>query len=108
VSAWARPGVKVVCVDDRWSDLQLKCSPNLPVKQAIYTIRDAVTAGVHLGVRLVEVTNPPYYFGRDGTLEPPFNIRRFRPVAPTTRTQEQDVALFRHLLAPVSATMECQ
>lgn len=93
MSSWAKPGVKCVCLDDRWEGAS-------PLKKgATYTIH-AITLGEgrHPGVKvtrgmgllLVEAENPH---------QPSvgFSAARFRPLI--TRTQEQDLELFRHHLS---------
>ncbi len=91
----------VVCVNDSWP---LGQSPL--VKGAEYIIEwvgldDGIspyTDGVSVSLVLKGVLNPT---AEDGLHT--FDVRRFRPLQ--TRTQEQDVALFRHHLtgAPVTA-----
>ena len=93
MSAWARPGVKVVCVDARQS-----LGPNVLVEGAVYEIAAVFTSrinsvrrgyGDHLLVTLVGEANP--YSSSGGWM-----AERFRPIV--TRTQEDDVALLLRLL----------
>lgn len=94
IPSWARVGAKVVCVDNAFH------GGLLPVLQvgAVYEIfRVVPLSGLHrgpyardrVGCALVGIHNP---YMRDGS----FALSRFRPLV--TRTQEQDVALFTHLL----------
>lgn len=92
MSAWARPGVKCVCVDDgpcRNSGLQTGLR-----KGDVYTIRKTLGADLDGfdGVTLVEIEAPFEWNGLG------FTSNRFRPLTPIS--QEQDVAKFRHLLVP--------
>lgn len=94
MSIWAKPGVKCVCVDAAF------VSGRSPLTEGqVYVIAKVVIArpalvGKHRapGIALVlEGVENPYAIGTNG-----FAIHRFRPLI--TRTQEQDVALFRSLL----------
>lgn len=96
IPAWAVPGAKVVCVDGMPSWNYFKGRPAkysaLPVLGEIYTISQAVwhqwpfRSGV--GLHLLEIQ-------RAGKVSP-YILERFRPLV--TRSQEQDVAIFRHHL----------
>jgi hypothetical protein len=98
MSAWAAPGAKCVCVDaSHWnatSDSLIGWA-ELPVEGEVYEIREVVNWLGDTGLRLVGVNNPliPCLYG-----EIAFNVTRFRPLI--TRTEEEDVAKFRHLLTP--------
>lgn len=103
MSSWAKPGVKCVCIrafnypSNRYQ---------LPVKGQVYTVRNVEPGeGVyaHAGpfIRLVELTNPPHH--SDG-VEPSFQASFFRPLI--TKTQEDDVAMFRHHLAGTPAGVD--
>lgn len=94
MSSWARAGVKCVCVDA--TPLYGDDKEIYPVEGQTYTVR-SVEGG---GVTLQEVRNIPRLYS-DGFGEVLFRISRFRPLV--TRTQQQDVAMFSHLLtgAPV-------
>ena len=92
MSAWARPGVKVVCVD---ANAGRQSGRPVPFSKGdVLTIQSISHGG---SLRFVEVP----HFRADIGCFVSYDPSRFRPVAPTTRTQEQDVAMFRHLLAPV-------
>ena len=101
MSAWAKPGVKVVCVNGNWTADQKRCSRHLPAEKVIYTIRDTLVVKGKVGIRLEEIVNPPYDFKDDPQVEPPFPAWHFRPLI----TQDQDVSLFTHHLdgLPVGA-----
>lgn len=100
---WAKPGVKCVCVST-WSDQIPDREPRLygPVEGTVYTIREA-GFGLNMRhpdafqVRLVEIANPVGVY-LEGIFEAAFSIDRFRPLV--SRTEQQDVALFRHPLKP--------
>lgn len=93
VPSWAKPGVKCVCVNnDGWyrdgtpfeSDVRLN---------GVYTIVEVITdSRGHVGISLWGQPLGEYY-----------NVTQFRPLI--TKSQEQDVALFRHHLdgLPVGA-----
>ena len=108
MTSWAKPGVKCVCIDDfmptipppagyeSWGDdFEL-------VAGTTYTIRDRFF-DTELGfevVRLAEIYRP-LLFGE--SFEAGFLISRFRPIV--TKTQEQDVALFKAILTSVPETV---
>lgn len=91
VSAWAKPGVKCVCVDAEWyaEDLGSRRTPD-PIKGQTYTIDEVVDGGEYIGIVGFSLT----YFETSG----------FRPLI----TQQDDVALFTHLLTgtPVRELVE--
>lgn len=74
-------GKKVVCINDNFSNLnsdQLNTIPNRPVKDSIYTIRDAFKTHNGYAYHLVEITNPKLEHPSGlGTFEPSFNQIRF-------------------------------
>lgn len=93
MSAWARPGVKCVCVKKgSWSGMLSGRAGSGPGYREICTIKSVHTNGE--GVTGLRIEG---YFGV-------FVANRFRPVVPS-KTQEQDVAIFRHHLSdePVDA-----
>lgn len=97
--SWARPGVKVVCVDDvRKNGTNEKMTGLFSGR--VYTISDVVfwekwtNRDADYGLHLKELRRNPY----KGVVYP-FFIGRFRPLI--TRTQGQDVALFVHHLTGV-------
>lgn len=92
MTSWAKVGAKVVCVDaSRTDKLGLE---NVLNEGAVY---DVEWSGYYKGVasvRLVGVqrdmavaTGDPYH---------PFKLSRFRPIV--TKTQEQDVEMFKSIL----------
>lgn len=93
MSAWAKPGVKCVCVD------AVMQGPSPLERGAVYELASIIPAqpafigryrAPAANVRLKGVSNP---YNSTGT----FAVERFRPLI--TRTQEQDVAAFHHHLA---------
>lgn len=97
MSAWVRVGAKCVCVDN---SAHRTDGAALLIKGAVYTIRAIEDCGPHgFGLLLVEVVNSPVRYV-SGFSEPVYRIDRFRPLV--TKTQEQDLALFSHLLDGVS------
>lgn len=104
MSSWARPGVKCVCVDNLHRT-RARENPVLVVGR-VYEVTKVVsitgnTVGPYRherkGLVLAGVLNP--YDVKDGA----FALSRFRPLV--TKTQEQDVAIFRHHLSdePIDA-----
>lgn len=97
MSAWAKPGVKCVCVDAgagrfEMDDSQLEAG-------RIYTILEITSEFSVPAVRLVELkaeTEDEVGY---------FHLRRFRPLI--TKTQEQDVALFTQLLTNIRESEKC-
>lgn len=73
-----RVGQKVVCVDD--SGNRLNRREKLPVKGAIYTVREVFAESIHLN----EIVNSPwFYYQEDGAvtlLEIRFRATRFCPI----------------------------
>ena len=99
MSSWAAPGVKCVCVEDEGFSVAGKYGMMFPVKGLEYTVRGVSSFGTYgLGLLLVEVANPIARW-QNGVHEAAWNIDCFRPLI----TQEQDLALFRHLLSPSPA-----
>lgn len=101
MSAWARPGVKCVCVDASPGK-----TPGLAtlVTGRVYTIRTVEDCGQYgIGLILAEVRNATLFY-TTGVSEPVYRVDRFRPLI--TRTQEQDVALFRQIIAQVPAGVD--
>lgn len=84
---WAKPGVKCTCISDwgRWAGPEGEAPKAPPIKGRVYTIRETETRDGLLFLVLVEC-DPEEMFG----------VKNFRPVV--SRTQEQDLELFQHLL----------
>jgi hypothetical protein len=110
MSSWAKPGVKCVCI--RTAPLALRVAgANYPEVGVVYTVRKVVITsfGPHKGepsLLLEEVVNTPAINPRlfpdvHSPLEASMPVDAFRPLI--TRTQEQDIALFHHLLSPSPA-----
>jgi len=102
MSAWAKVGVKCVCVDDA-PDTGRGHEPmnGYPAKGEIYTI--AAIGRFHPFCdadlfQLVELTNPAQADGRDCGWSPD----RFRPLT----SQSDDIALIKSLLLTVPALHE--
>jgi hypothetical protein len=85
IPSWAKPGAKVVCVDDFPLEGSIWVSP--PVEGVIYTITDTFYQEGVLLLRLKELRN----FQDIGYL-----ARRFHPLI----TEADDIALFKSLLNP--------
>jgi len=84
MSAWAKPGVKCVCVDDSPS---IYGACDLEVGR-IYVITARMETPFGVGINVAGARSKALGF----------HLWRFRPLV--TKTQEQDVAQFRHLLTP--------
>lgn len=98
MSAWARPGVKCVCVNSFGS-----IGPGgetVPVVGKTYTIRDVLDDHPTYripGIRLDEIVNAPRQYD-EGYEEVWFAIEGyFRPLVPP-KSLEEDIALFTPLL----------
>jgi hypothetical protein len=102
VSAWARPGVKCVCIKrDQWKNLQQGEVP--PRFGQELTIRSVELVDGILGLMFVEIVNQPQKYD-EGFSECCWDVLNFRPLI--TRTQEQDVALFRKIVADAPAGVD--
>ena len=103
MSAWAKPGVKCVCVRTAPEAFRV-AGAVYPVVGEVYTVRKVVitTIGTHKGepaILLVEIVNSPVInsqLGFDSSLEAAMAIDAFRPLV--TKSQSEDVALFAHYL----------
>jgi hypothetical protein len=83
-------GQKVVCLKT-W---KLKIDPHEPIEGIVYTIRDIQLIGPKIGLRFIELRNPPRRYAEGpGLLESLFNSEWFRPVA--------EIEQFRKLVADV-------
>lgn len=97
MSSWAVPGALCVCVDDSPSRKSGRMTSYL-VRDKIYTIRSiGFEVSVHhkthvpgefLTVMLKEVETSSGYL-----------LDRFRPLTKSTKTQEEDIAMFWDILA---------
>lgn len=91
-------GQRLVCVNDSFDARQRATIPNRPVRDEVYTVRDAFrvtrngTAAGIWAVHLRELSNPdlPHPSGL-GTFEPSFAAERFAP------QREGEVAVEREL-----------
>ncbi len=98
MTSWAKPGVKCVCI--------LNAIPGgygdekLPVKGVTYTVRAVHVDGD--ASWLQEIRNPRRHYA-DGE-EVCFLTEGFRPLI--TKSQDEDVALFRRLLADAPLSEE--
>ena len=90
MSAWARPGVKCVCIDGNWPEWEMAEGgvTRAPMADEVLTISEVRKDGY---LRFVEI---PVQQGAGIGLA--WAVESFRPLI--TRTQQQDVALFRDLL----------
>lgn len=89
--AWAKPGVKVICIRDRpWKNRHGKLPPSsliFPKFMQQYTTKEArPMRDGKPGLNFVEFTNPPAYTGR----EPIFAAKCFRPLEPLTEHMSMD------------------
>jgi len=96
MSTWAKPGVRVVYINDHYGPEAWYGSETLPVIGRQYTIREIILMGGEVPCcRLVEIENEvlDYTFG---FYEAAFSLERFRPLI--TRTQDEDLEQFIPLL----------
>lgn len=95
MASWAKPGARCVCVDKSFYGHGHKNDADKLVVGGIYTIDFVFTdkRGV-ICVRLQGVTNE----------SAGYMVSRFRPLI--TKTQEHDVALFKHHLIENSAHID--
>lgn len=89
MSSWAKPGVKCVCVEP----------VEALVKGSVYTIERLLWADAwgEMGVVILGYRSPDNKQGG-------YRLSRFRPLI--TRTQSQDVELFRSLLTALPVGVE--
>jgi len=85
MSAWAKPGVKCVCVDGEWQSLSTFCDTSGPKKDEVCTI---TAVRNHRGGVWVCIAGYPQ--------SELFDLPSFRPLV--SRTQEQDLSIFLPLL----------
>lgn len=84
IPSWAVPGAKVVCVDASKGEIS---NASRLVVDGVYTLTDVTDEFREPACRVRE--NPSFHWEF-------IRLSRFRPLV--TRTQEEDVAAFRHLL----------
>lgn len=84
------PGMRVVCVDDKFSEGGTEI---LPKRDEVYTIRDIEIIGDTAFVRTIEIVNEPRRY-REAFSEMCFDARAFRPVV----TRPTSIECFRQLL----------
>lgn len=100
MSAWVKPGVKCVCVQEPSAEAKASWpEAKWPVLNSIYTIRSAplITHGPRKGglcILVEEIINP--VIPELGTAEPGFPAFAFSPLV--SPTQEQDLEHFLPLL----------
>lgn len=99
MSAWAKPGVKCVFLGiPPGKYVAQPESIHIPEAGAVLTVRDVrQNAQGETCLRFVEIINPTVAT-QCGTAERGYEAFCFRPLI--TRTQEQDLELFRPLLVP--------
>lgn len=96
MAAWAKPGVKCVCIFGAFYPVY---GETVPVEGRTYTIRDVQWHDdvKRTGIRLVEIVNGPMPY-TNGVKEACFDVEQFRPLIATSKSVEDDVALFDHHL----------
>jgi hypothetical protein len=74
-------GSFVQCINDEFNPEQLDKIPNRPILNEYYTIREIIEFNPnHIGIILEEIHNSKIPSKRFGTIEPSFNIERFREI----------------------------
>lgn len=93
-----KAGMRVVCIDGKFTDFVHRLAPvlgvKLPVKGTVYTLR---YVGIDLadgipGCLLVEIVNPQVPYTNGAVHEPFWGLSRFRPL------DETRLDVFRNLL----------
>lgn len=104
MSSWAKPGVKCVCVKSTpWVNYVDRGPSRYPIVFPTYrqvlTVREVHNSYGGVGLRFEEIRNEPLWIDEQGnSSEAMFDAELFRPII--EKTEEQDVAKFRHLLSP--------
>lgn len=93
MAAWAKPGVRCVCIDDDWSDYHCKLlgiepPSRVPMLNEVLTIRAVYPSTIRPYCLALQFSELGHEFG--------FPAHCFRPL--TTRTLEQDMSHFTPLL----------
>jgi hypothetical protein len=73
-----KPGMKAVCVDDRFDRSYFNTTDVYPIKGRTYTVRDVMIEDGDVGLRLVEIVNAPRAV--QGYVESAFIATGFRPL----------------------------
>jgi hypothetical protein len=94
IPSWARPGVKVVCIDGAGgSDVTIgRWAPQVG---SVYTVRGYYVGPCWDQIYLAEYRHPKTH--PDGC-EIGWRASNFRPLVSNKRTEAEDVALFTHHL----------
>jgi hypothetical protein len=71
-------GALVECINDTWEQETIETVPNRPIKGKYYTIREVFQFPHGIGVTLEEISNPLTARYQGKSLEPNFDIERFR------------------------------
>ena len=88
-------GTRVVCINDTFSEEQIKMIPARPVRDQHYTVDEVLITRRGKAVTLVELDNPPLMHPSGaGTFVPSFDINRFAELeeAPAEVVKEEAVA----------------
>lgn len=100
IPSWARPGVKVVCVDDSCGPKEEWLPGEAPEKGQIYTIERAFSySNDRVVLWLREIQRHPNVVIRWG--DNGYFIHRFRPLTEVSETDETEAELYhkKHLHA---------
>lgn len=99
IPSWARPGVKVVCVDDAPKPGRLAINPKPPVGTIceIIEVKRSVLVGDDYYVLCIKDW-PNQSVQGSGELG--WDVRRFRPLQYPKQSEETDLAKFREFLTP--------
>lgn len=89
MSAWAKPGVKCVCLGFPPGRSLGWGIETVPVKDQILTIREVETVEGYAAIRFEEIVNPPLAY-HEFVGEAMFDPAYFRPII--SKTQEDDIA----------------
>lgn len=98
MSAWARPGVKCVCIKDDWlydvaERMGLNPPHRVPMIREVLTVKEVVHIDQFMGSEIPGGASLSFHeMGHDWG----FAVANFKPLI--TGAQEQDVSLFTHHL----------
>lgn len=95
-------GDQVVCVpltDGRWRKVAAT-GLSVPVKDGIYTIREMTFYGGLVGLRFIEIRNPPHDY-EEGFHENSWYAEEFQPIVKNEK--ETNISVFKKMLEPVNA-----
>lgn len=83
----------IICINDKFSQIQKSIIKNLPVQDKVYTVRDVIQSRKGVGFLLEEIVNLKSGWVGEGenkmTFEPNFNQSRFSDLQGNPLTEEK-------------------